>query len=100
MELTFWRDLSVILLVLEAFILTLVPGVIFFFSIKGLQALERKLREFTPKVQGVFQQVDHTSRRVSDKVAAPFIAASAARAQLKGLQRGTVSLLKRHEVIG
>lgn len=100
MELTFWRDLSIVLLVLEAFILMLVPGVILFFSIKGIQALQNKLREYAPKVQGVFHQVDRTSRKVSDKVAAPFIAVSAARAQVKGLQRGAASLFKRHEVIG
>ncbi len=98
MDLAFWRDLSVILLCLEAFIMALIPGAIFFFSIKGLRLLEKKLREVSPKVQGVFDKVDQTARQISDKAASPFIAASATKAQVKAIWRGTASLIKRPEV--
>lgn len=98
MDLAFWRDLSIVLLCLEAFIMVLIPGVIFFFSIKGLQMLEKKLREVTPKVHEVFHKVNHVTRQASDKAASPFIAASAASAQVKALWRGTTSLIKRQEV--
>ena len=98
MELAFWRDLSVVLLCIEGFIMLLIPGALFFFSIKGLRALERKLREVSPKVQGVFRTVNGTSRQASDKIASPFIAASAANAQLHALRRGTASLIMRREV--
>ncbi len=98
MDLAFWRDLSVVLLCLEAFIMTLIPGAIIFFSIKGLRALEKKLREVSPKVQGVFHTVNRATRQASDKAASPFIAASAANAQVNALWRGTTSLIKRQEV--
>jgi len=98
MDLAFWRDLSVVLLCLEGFIMLLIPGAIFFFSIKGLRALERKMREVSPKVQGVFRQVNRVTEQVTDKIAAPIIKISGANAQLRGMRRGAVSLFRRREV--
>ncbi len=98
MNLGFWRDLSVVLLCLEGFVLLLIPGAILFFAVKGMNALDRKLREVFPKVQGVFRQVNRVSRQVTDKVAAPVIKASATTAQVQAMGRRTASLLKRREV--
>ena len=60
--------------------------------------LEKKLREVTPKVHEVFHKVNHVTRQASDKAASPFIAASAASAQVKATWRGATSLIKRLEV--
>jgi len=49
-------------------------------------------------VHEVFHKVNHVTRQASDKAASPFIAASAASAQVKALWRGTTSLIKRQEV--
>lgn len=98
MDLAFWRDLSVVLLCLEGFIMLLIPGVLCFFSIKGLRALERKLRGASPKVQEAFRKVNLVTRQASDKVASPFIAASAANARANAMRRGTASPIKRREV--
>lgn len=97
MGLAFWRDLSIVLLSLEAFVLMLIPGALFFFSLKGLRAIETKMLEISPKVQGVFRQANLKTNQVSDKLAAPFIAASAANARVKAMRRKTASLIKREE---
>lgn len=98
MDLGFWRDLSVVLLCLEGFVLLLVPGAILFFAVKGMNALDRKLREVFPKVQGVFRQVNRVARQLTDKIAAPVIKTSATTAQVQAIGRRTASLFKRREV--
>jgi hypothetical protein len=98
MDLAFWRDMSLVLLCLEAFVIMLVPGAIFFYSIKGMRELEKKMREVSPQVHGVFHRVNQVTRQTSDKVASPFIAVSAANAQVKAMWRGKASLIKRQEV--
>lgn len=98
MNLGFWRDLSVVLLCLEGFVLLLIPAAILFFAVKGMNALHRKLHEIFPKVQGVFRQVNRVTRQVTDKVAEPVIKAGAQAAQVQAMGRRTVSLLKRREV--
>ena len=97
MELAFWRDLSVVLLCLEGFVLLLVPGALLFFSLKGLRALEGKLREVSPNVQRVFRQVNRAVHQGADKVAAPVIKASATSAQVATIGRRTTSLLRKRE---
>jgi hypothetical protein len=96
--LTFWTAASIILLALEMMVLMLIPGVILFFSVRGLRALERKMREVSPKVQGVFRRVNLLTHQASDKIAAPIINVEATNAQVRALGKGTASLLKRREV--
>lgn len=98
MTLAFWTNASIILLCIEAFILTLIPAVIFYFSIRGLWRLDKKMREVSPKVQRVFNEVNRVTRETSDKIAAPVIKVSATTAQVQAMGRRTTSLLKRREV--
>lgn len=84
MTLTNWRDLAVVLLALEGFIMGLVPAVLLFFSVKGLLWLIRKLRATGPVVQSYFRKAAEVSENVSQRVGAPFIAASATSAKLRG----------------
>lgn len=83
MTLADWRDLSIILLAIEAFIMGLVPAVILFFAIKGMLWVIRKLRGAAPVVQGYFRKASQVSENVSQRIAAPFIAASATSAQVQ-----------------
>jgi hypothetical protein len=91
-------SLSIILLAFEMFIMMIIPGAIFFFSLRGLFALERKMKEVSPKVQGFFRDADRVTRQVSDKMAEPFIRVSETSAQIQTMGRRSVSLLKRREV--
>jgi hypothetical protein len=93
-----WTAYSVILLCIEAFVLMLIPGIILFFSIKGLRITERKMREVSPKVQGVFRRVNEVTHQVADSVAEPVIKVNEKTAQVQAISRGTWSLLKRREV--
>jgi uncharacterized protein YoxC len=96
--LTFWTSASIILLALEMMVLMLIPGAILFISIKGLRAMERKMREVSPKVQGVFRQANLLTHQAADKIAAPVIKVEATNAQVRAIGRGTASLIKRREV--
>ena len=96
--LTFWTAASIILLALEMMVLMLIPGAILFFSIRGLRATERKMREVSPKVQGVFRQVNQVTHQAADKIVAPVIKVEATNAQVRAIGKGTASLLKRREV--
>jgi hypothetical protein len=98
MDLAFWRDASIVLLSLEGFILMLIPGALIFFSIKGMRELTRKLKVVSPKVQAVFSQINLTTRQASDRIASPLIAASAAKARVSAMRRGTASLIKQRGV--
>lgn len=94
MTLANWRDLAVILLALEAFIISLVPAVILFFAVKGMLWVIRKLRSVAPTVQSYFRKAADTSEQISQRAAAPFIATSATLAQVDRWRTATLALLK------
>ncbi|MGE5602889.1 MAG: hypothetical protein ACM30E_07545 [Nitrososphaerales archaeon] len=98
MNLHLWAAASTILLCIEVGILMLIPGVILFFAIRGMFALDRKMREVSPKVQGVFRQVNQATHQAADKIVEPVMKVNATTAQIQAIGRGTASLLKRREV--
>jgi len=91
MSLANWRDLSVVLLAIEVFVISLVPGIILFFCVKGMLWMIRKIRGVAPVIQGYFRKAEQVSRIASERVAAPFIAASAAAAQVRRWQHSLIS---------
>ncbi len=93
MTLANWRDLAVIWLAIQAFILSLIPGVILFFAVKGMLWVIRKLRGVAPVVQGYFRKAALISEQVSHRAAAPFIATSATLAQADRWRSSTWALL-------
>jgi len=78
-----WRDLSVILLALEAFILSLIPAALFYFSIRGVLWVLRQSKTYAPRVQGYFRKAAEVSEHVSQRMAAPIISISAGIAQAR-----------------
>lgn len=94
MTLANWRDLSVVFLVIQAFIINLIPAAILFFAIKGMLWVIRKLRGIAPTVQGYFRKAADISEQVSQRAAAPFIATSATLAQVNRWRSSTITLLK------
>ena len=83
MSLANWRDLSVVLLAIEAFMISLVPAVMLFFCVRGISWLLKQLRAYAPKVQDYFRQGAQIAEDVSQKIAAPFFAVGAAAAQVR-----------------
>ncbi len=94
MTLANWRDLAVILLVIEAFFMSLIPGVILFFAVRGMLWIIRKLRAVSPTVQGYFRTAATVSEQASQRVAAPFIATDAKMAQVRRWRQTSISLLQ------
>lgn len=84
MTLANWRDLAVILLAIEAFVIALLPGIVLFFAIRGMSWVIRKLRATAPTVQGYFRKAATISEQASQRVAAPFVGTSATLARVRG----------------
>ena len=98
MSLANWRDLAVILLMIQAFVMALVPGVILFFSVRGMLWLIRKLRIWMPQLQSYFYKASEIACKARDKIAAPVIAIDAASARAKGMRTTAGYLVKKREV--
>ena len=81
MTLANWRDLAVVLLVIEAFIMSLVPAAILYLAVRGMSWVLQQLRQLAPRVQGYFRKAAQVTDQVSHKVSAPIIGVSAASAQ-------------------
>lgn len=79
-----WRDLAIVLLAVEAFLLSLMPGAFLYFAVRGISFLIRKLRSVAPIVQGHFRKAATVTEEVSQKAVTPMIEASAALAQFRG----------------
>ncbi len=67
--LAFWRDLSIVLLCLEAFILMLIPGAILFFAQKYLRQFRHWLRLPLLRVQVYTLRVQQLTMRATDGIA-------------------------------
>jgi hypothetical protein len=89
-----WRDLAVVLLALEAFVLGLIPAIVLFFAVRGMLWVIRKLRAVFPTIRGYFGRAAGISQRASHKIAAPVIAASAAAYQVRRWRTYASSLIR------
>lgn len=98
MSLGNWRDLATILLVIEAFVIILVPGIILYFAVRGMLALNRKMAVWLPQLQSYFYRAHEISRKISDKIAAPVLAVDSAGARVKGMKDAVVYIVKKQEV--
>jgi hypothetical protein len=76
-----WRDLAVVLLALEAFVLSLIPAALLYLAVRGMMWLLRQLRVLGSRVQGYFRKAAQVADLVSRRIAAPIIAVNAASAQ-------------------
>jgi uncharacterized protein YpmB len=72
MDLAFWRNVSIVWLILFALVFTVVPGVIFYFCVRGMNVVLRKTEtglKVAQKYSGLTRQVVVTnSDVVADKV--------------------------------
>lgn len=94
-----WRDLAIVLLALEAFLLSLIPAVILYFALRGMSWLIRKLRSVMPTVQGYFRKAATVTEEISQQAVAPVITTSVALTQLRGWRTALInSLQQKREV--
>ncbi len=74
MSIEFWRNVSVVWIAIHAFILFLIPTVIAYFLVKGINWLLAKTALGFAKAQGFSRQVNQKTEDLSNRVAAPLIA--------------------------
>ncbi len=72
-DLAGWRDVAAILLAVEWFVLNLVPLALYYFALRGVLALQKKLRPVLTRAQEVSRQADQGVDRGTRAVARPFI---------------------------
>lgn len=83
-----WRDLALILLVLEAFVIVAVPGVVFFFALKGVRALKRVIRKPLKQGQMWALRIQQGTTRATDAIAAVPIGISSNATRARVTARG------------
>jgi hypothetical protein len=92
MDIHLWRDISVVLLAVEAFVLAIVPLAILFVANKGLQRLRGSLRPVLPAIRARVQQVEVVTARAGELIVAPIIATYAFAARLRRVGQRVVGL--------
>lgn len=89
MGLAVWRDISLLWLIFLAFIAVLPFGVLFFFAVKGMHRLRQGAKKYLPLAQEKARQMAGAADRISQKAAAPVIAAHVKAAQVAGIRKAT-----------
>ena len=97
MTLPVWRDVSVVLLAVEAFVLALVPLAVLYVANKGFLRLRSSLRSLFPRVLDQARRVERITTKVSGWIVSPIIGAYGLLAHVRavvltivGLPRGGV----------
>ena len=91
MSLANWRDLSIILLVFEAFVVGLGVLAIYLALNVGAFQLNRRIKTTGSVVRSYFRKAEQSTKAASQRIAAPFISAGAANARIKRWQHSLLS---------
>jgi len=89
-----WRDISLLWLIFLMLIPALLIGVVLFFCIKGMHRLRQLAKKHLPTAQNAARRVASGTKRASQRVASPFIAAHVAGARIGAIARTTVTRRK------
>jgi hypothetical protein len=87
-RLALWTDAAIVLLAIEAIAIVLGLGIALGYAIRTMNGLHTKLREGLVMGQYYTARAADATTRTSDIVNAPYIAASANLARLRGMARG------------
>jgi hypothetical protein len=89
-----WRDLSIVWLVLLTMIFVAVPGVAFFYALRGIRALNRWLRLPLLNAQLWALRIEYGTQRVSKSIAAVPIQLHSRGAQARVTLRGVIDYVR------
>jgi hypothetical protein len=78
-----WRDTALVLLAAEAFFTGLMPALVLYWILRVLPQFRQQLLQALLEARDVLDRVQHTTTRVSDAVATPFIWLHSAAAALR-----------------
>ncbi len=87
MNLRFWADVSTIWLCLLAFIIGLVPAVLLYFCVRGMQIVNRKVPTYLKLGQYYSGIVRDQTHKISAKVAEPVTLGHAQAARYEAIVR-------------
>jgi len=76
-----WADVAVVFLSIQAFILILVPLVLFYFMVRGMNIANGAMPGYMKRAQSFTHMVRDRTQGVSDKIAAPIL-----KTRTKGVQ--------------
>lgn len=77
------RNLSIVILALETFFLCIVLAVVLFVAIRGTSEAIAKMRIYGPRARLAFRRMAVSAEETSQKITAPFVAASSTRARVE-----------------
>jgi hypothetical protein len=95
MGIELWRDISLIVLICPAMLLSLLPLAVLGGMIYGLRMLHLRLPPFFTQVRAVTARIHLAVERASQAAAAPIIASSASAARAQGWKNYITKELKR-----
>ncbi len=86
-------NIAVIIIAIQVFILMIVPLVLFFFSIRGVNWLQKQVQTYGPQVRHVFEQAAQITAQTSDKIAAPLIEVKATTTRANRMRAAVAALV-------
>ncbi len=89
-----WRDIAIVILVLEAALLVAVPGIVFVYALRGVRALKARLRLPLLNAQLFAVRVQHSTLRASEAAIALPLALASAQARARVTMRGLGDFLR------
>ncbi len=89
-----WRDVAIVLLVIEMAVMVAIPGVVFYFAIRGVRAVKRRIVMPLLTARLWALRVQNATLRASQATIALPIAAQAAQARIRATARGVAEWLR------
>ena len=83
MDLRTWTDIAVVFLAIQCFVIMLIPLVLTFFMVRGMNMANSALPQYLIKAQGYSRIMRDQTVNVSDKIAAPLVQARAQQARVE-----------------
>jgi hypothetical protein len=83
-----WGALATVLLVFETFVVVLIAGVILYFLVRGMAYVLREVPRIFAAARRYLAQGQNIVNTATSQVAAPFIAANAGVARVRGILAG------------
>lgn len=79
MDLAFWRDVSIVFLAIQTFILLIIPLVLLYFAVRGLNFVHIRLPRYLFRAQDISKMVRSRTETVSERIADPLVRAESER---------------------
>jgi len=94
-----WRDIALILLAIESFLLVLIPGILFYFLWRGTRIAIRWLKQTGfPQAHRYSHLASETTHIYSQKISEPFTRIETGKTAFAGTLRSIATTLKQRNL--